>query len=78
MPWLGAIERREQLDLRSPPPSRGCLAGNTAVLPKPLLQISGEVFKPAQGSCLDLHMLAKFFHDRQIEQNLVDCVRTIP
>jgi hypothetical protein len=50
----------------------------TRPLPKPLLHISGEVFKPAQGSYIDLHVLAMFFHDdRQIEQHLVDRVRTI-
>src|SRR5262245_47517016 len=32
-------------------------------LRKPLFHISGEVFEPAQGSHIDLHMLAVFFHD---------------
>ena len=44
---------------------------------KPLFHISGEVFIPAQGSHIDLHMLAMFFHDRQIEQNLVERIRTV-
>ena len=44
---------------------------------EPLFHIRGEVFKPAQGSHIDLHMLAMFFHDRQIERNLVERVRTI-
>ena len=44
---------------------------------EPFLQIGGEVFKPAQRSDIDLHMLAMFFHDRQIEQNFVERVRTI-
>jgi hypothetical protein len=59
-------------------------AADLAALPKirpllvePLFHISGEVFKSAQGSHIDLHMLAVFFHDRQIEQNLVEHVWTI-
>jgi hypothetical protein len=36
--------------------------------------ISGEVFKPVQGSHFDLDMLTMFFHDRQIEQNCIECV----
>jgi len=59
-------------------PAATCLAelalpaADLAALPKkallkPLFHISGEVFKPAQGSHFDLHMLAMFFHDRQIE-----------
>jgi hypothetical protein len=44
---------------------------------KPLFHISGEVFKPAQGSHIDVHMLAVFLHERQIEQHLVNRVRTI-
>jgi hypothetical protein len=43
---------------------------------KPLFHISGEVFKPAQGSHIDLHMLAMFFHDRHIERNLVKRIWT--
>ena len=39
-----------------------------APLLKPLLHISGEVFRPAQGSHIDLHMLPMFFHERQIER----------
>jgi len=44
---------------------------------KPPFHINGEVFKPAQRSDIDLHVLAMLFHDRQIEQDLVECVRTI-
>jgi hypothetical protein len=36
-------------------------------LPKPLFQVGAKVFKPAQGCYVDLHVLAVFFHDRQIE-----------
>src|SRR6185312_12271554 len=54
-----------------------CRLTRTRPLPKSLLHISGEVFKPAQGSYIDLHVLAMFFHDRQIEEHLVDRIRTI-
>src|SRR5262245_38683403 len=47
------------------------------LLPKPLFHICGEVFKPAERSDLDPHMLTVLFHDRQIEQDLVDRVWTI-
>jgi hypothetical protein len=52
-------------------------AAGLAALPKkpllePLFKISREVFKPAQGSHIDLHMLAMFFHDRQIEELSLD------
>jgi hypothetical protein len=79
MPLLGGVERREQLDLAelgAPCRRPGSLAQKRPLL-KPLFQISGEVFKPTQGSHIDLHMLAMVFHDRQIEENLVERVRTI-
>jgi hypothetical protein len=47
------------------------------LLLKPLVHVSGEVFKSAQGSHIDPHMLAMFFHDRQIEQDLVERIQAI-
>ena len=44
---------------------------------KPLFHIGGEVFIPTQWGHIDLHMLAMFFHNRQIEQNLVERVWAI-
>jgi hypothetical protein len=58
-------------------PSPLCHRLEAARLPKPLFHISGKVFEPAQGSNIDLHMLTVFFHDRQIEQELVERIRTI-
>src|SRR5689334_16448602 len=45
-----------------------------ATLREALFYISGEVFIPAQRSHIDLHVLPELFHDRQIEQNLVERV----
>ena len=78
MPLLGGVERQEQLDRGElgAPCRRPALAQKRPLL-EPLFQISGEVLKPAQGSHIDLRMLAMFFHDRQIEQNSVERVQTI-
>jgi len=59
------LERREQLDLAelgAPCRRLGSLAQKRPLL-KPLFHIDGEVFKPPQGSHIDLHMLAMFLHD---------------
>jgi hypothetical protein len=57
MPLLGGVERQEQLDRGElGAPCRGPALAQKRPLLEPLFQISGEVFKPAQGSHIDQYL----------------------